>query len=196
MRRSFGASTYVVAGVGEAEKAHLLRKVRLWLWIFIVGLALSGITAFPLVHEVKLLVRGAIAFGIPARLPDMFGWLVRVRDALVRTAAEYPFLAYGTDWLGFAHLVIATAFVGPLRDPVRNRWVFTFGLIGCAGVVPLALIAGSLRGIPVFWQMVDCSFGIFGCLPLLLCLRYVSILETMDGRFAPRRADARVKQFS
>jgi len=35
----------------------------------------------------------------------------------------YPFIAYGTDWLAFAHFVIAIAFIGPWRDPVRNVWV-------------------------------------------------------------------------
>ena len=39
-------------------------------------------------------------------------------------------------------------FVGLLLlDPVRNKWVFTFGLIGCAGAV--ALIAGAVRAIPI-----------------------------------------------
>jgi hypothetical protein len=196
MMESFGASTYVVAGIGEAEKSALLRRVRLWLWIFIVGLVLSGVTAFPLVHETKWLVRGAVALGIPGQLPQVFTWLVRVRDAVNLMAADYPFLAYGTDWLAFAHLVIAVVFVGPLRDPVRNRWVFTFGLISCAGVVPLALIAGSLRGIPISWQMIDCSFGILGCLPLLLCMRCVSILEATDSRFARRGQGHRVGQLS
>ncbi|SCF41963.1 hypothetical protein [Micromonospora mirobrigensis] len=32
-------------------------------------------------------------------------------------------MLYGTDWLAFAHLVLAVAFWGPLRDPVRNVWV-------------------------------------------------------------------------
>ncbi len=192
---NFGASTFVRGEMGRTEKAALLWQVRVWLLIFIAGLALSGITAFPLVHEMKLLVSWAVSLGLPNRVPGMFGWLLRVQEGLEWSAQRYPFLAYGTDWLAFAHLVIAVAFVGPLRDPVRNRWVFTFGLIGCAGVIPLALIAGSLRGIPIYWQMIDCSFAIFGCLPLLLCLRYVSILEATDSRFAPPRVE-RARQFS
>jgi len=75
-------------------------------------------------------------------------------------------------------LAIFIAFVGPWRDPVRNRWVLEFGLIACAGVLPLALIAGPLRGIPFFWRLGDCSFGIIGAIPLLIALRAVSRLES------------------
>lgn len=164
------------------NEARLRRRVRVWLWVFIVGLVLSGVTAFPLVHEVGWLVRGTAWLGAPGWAPGLFGWLVRVRNGLEATAGAYPFLAYGTDWLAFAHLVIAAAFLGPLMDPVRNKWVFQFGLIGCAGVVPLALIAGAVRGIPVYWRMIDCSFGVFGCVPLLLCLSYVNRLERLDAQ--------------
>jgi hypothetical protein len=103
-----------------------------------------------------------------------------VLDGTTATNRIYPFLAYGTDWLAFSHLVIAVAFIGPLRDPVRNRWVLAFGVIACAGVVPLALIAGQVRGIPFYWRLIDMSFGVFGALPLLLCLHYVRRLERMS----------------
>jgi hypothetical protein len=82
-------------------------------------------------------------------------WIERVFTALTATNVNYPFLAYGTDWLAFAHLVIATAFIGPYVDPVRNKWVITFGLIACAGVIPFVLIAGSVRGIPFPWRLVE-----------------------------------------
>jgi hypothetical protein len=59
---------------------------------------------------------------------------------------------YGTDWLAFAHLVIAVAFWGPLRDPVRNIWVIEWGMIACVGIVPLALFAGPVRDIPLWWS--------------------------------------------
>jgi hypothetical protein len=36
----------------------------------------------------------------------------------------------------------------------------TFGLIASAGIFALAFIAGPVRGIPWFWTLVDCSFGI------------------------------------
>ena len=104
-------------------------------------------------------------------------WLRRVHEGIVHTNRDYPFMAYGTDWLAFGHLVIAVAFLGPLIDPVRNKWVLVFGIIACAGVLPLALIAGAIRGIPFYWRLIDCSFGVIGVVPLLICLRYVRQLE-------------------
>ena len=154
--------------------ADHLRRIRMYLVLFIVGLALSGITAFPLVGETAMLLRIANAV---APHSAMQAWVARVHAALVNTGRDYPYLAYGTDWLAFAHLVLATAFLGPWRDPVRNRWIFQFGLIACAGVLPLALIAGPIRGIPLFWRLGDCCFGVCGAIPLLLALRHVNALE-------------------
>ena len=156
-----------------------LRRIRFWLAIFIIGLVLSGITAFPLQTElgwfVSLLHAGWLR---PiAQFTGLLPWVERVDDALRNTNAFYPFLAYGTDWLAFAHLMIAIAFVGPWIDPLRNKWLITFGLIACASVIPLALIAGSIRGIPFPWRLIDCSFGIFGSIPLMLCRRSVLALE-------------------
>ena len=39
----------------------------------------------------------------------------------VRALLAFFIIAYGTDWLAFAHITIAVAFLGPLKDPVRNR---------------------------------------------------------------------------
>jgi hypothetical protein len=49
--------------------------------------------------------------------------------------------------------------------------VLKCGLICCAAVIPLALIAGQVRDIPLYWRLIDCAFGVFGALPLLYCLR-------------------------
>src|SRR5215204_5379719 len=144
------------------------QRIRVWLWVFIVGLILSGLTAFPLESELGLLAKWMDA-DARGGTSGLAAWIVRVRDGLIDTNAKYPFLAYGTDWLAFAHLVIAVAFVGPWRDPVRNRWVVTFGLIACAGVIPLALIAGAVRGIPPYWRLIDCAFGVAGAALLWPC---------------------------
>ena len=61
----------------------------------------------------------------------MARWLRHVSDGLEVVDRDYPFLAYGTDWLAFAHLVIAVSFIGPIRDPVRNIWGVEFGMIAC-----------------------------------------------------------------
>jgi hypothetical protein len=158
---------------------RLLRSIRIWLTVVILGLILSGITAFPLQRELHLLVHIATQLNLPLHAPALNAWLVRVNDALTDTDTRYPFLAYGTDWLAFAHLVIAVAFVGPWRDPVRNKWIITWGLIACASVPLLALIAGPIRGIPLYWRFIDCSFGLICCLPLLAIRRLIAQLEAL-----------------
>jgi hypothetical protein len=155
------------------DKTRLIGRIRLWLAVVIAGLVVSGVTAFPLETEV-----GWFASHLSGvRLPGLIAWLNRVHEALATTNRAYPFLAYGTDWLAFAHLVIAVAFIGPWRDPVRNRWVVEFCLIACAGVPFLALIAGPVRGIPFYWRLIDCTFGVFGAIPLVLCLRDIRRLQ-------------------
>jgi hypothetical protein len=104
-----------------------------------------------------------------------------VREGLRDMYAHYPWIAYGTDWLAFAHLVLAVFFVGPLLNPVRNTWVLQAGLIGCAMVIPLAQIAGPARGIPWGWRLIDCSFGVFGALPLYYCLRLTRRMEKQQA---------------
>lgn len=161
----------------------LRRRIATLTWVFIIGLVLSGATAIPLQREVDALVN---LTGVSQRLQDPVSagspvwafWLTRVQAALRGTGQHSPFLFYGTDWLAFGHFVIAVAFVGVLRDPVRNRWLFTFGMIACALVVPYALIFGAVRGIPIWWRLIDCSFGVFGIIPLWLCQRWVAELET------------------
>ena len=162
-------------------------RVKVWLWIFIVGLVLSGLTAFPLETEIRAFAKFVHA-DANAATSGFAAWIARVRDGLIDTNAKYPFLAYGTDWLAFAHLVIAVAFVGVLRDPVRNIWVVEFGMIACAMVIPLALIAGPIRDIPFGWRLIDCSFGVFGIVPLAICRREIKRLEieTAGARLTAR----------
>src|SRR5688500_4014560 len=161
----------------------LIRRARALLLAFMAGLVVSGLTAFPLETELRWLTRvlGADAATTTAGEPGLLRWLVVVRDAVIDTNARYPFLAYGTDWLAFAHLVIAVAFIGPFRDPVRNSWVVTFGLIACAAVIPLALVAGAVRGIPLYWRLIDCSFGVGGAALLWPCARAIQELEAGGG---------------
>src|SRR5437016_793366 len=101
------------------EHQRLLKHIRILIVVFMVGLIVSGLTAFPLESEIRALC---------ARLPDaasihpspLTAWLLTVQDGIIQTNRRYPFIAYGTDWLAFAHLVIAILFIGPLRDPVKN----------------------------------------------------------------------------
>ncbi|MGX5679863.1 hypothetical protein [Schumannella luteola] len=151
--------------------------IRAWIVFFMVALVVSGVTAFPLLEELTLGSGILHSWGVGQWMPALVDWIDVVRDGLADTYASYPWLAYGTDWLAFAHLVIAVAFIGPFRDPVRNVWVIQWGMIACVGVIPLALIAGSIRGLPWGWMLVDMSFGVFGIIPLLIILRLTRRLE-------------------
>jgi hypothetical protein len=140
---------------------RLHRQIRAWILFMMAAIVLSGVTAFPLETELTWLQRYS------DHLPSSVAvWLQKVYVALHDTNARYSFLAYGYDWLAFAHLVIAMAFIGPLRDPVRNVWIIEWGMLCCIAVFPLALIAGPIRNIPFFHQVIDCCFGLLGLIPL------------------------------
>lgn len=158
------------------SKEALLRRYHWVLGLFITGLVLSGLTAFPLLHELRLMASwlGIENHAAYSQHEGLSFWLGYVWHGLEVTQAQFPFVAYGTDWLAFGHLMIAVFFmVGPWRDPVGNAWVLKVGLFACAAIFPLALICGEIRSIPMVWRLVDCSFGFFGALPLLYCLRLV-----------------------
>ncbi len=109
----------------------LLRRIKRLTWFFIVGLVISGATAIPLNWELDLLVNwfGLAGQDSTSATSELARWLLTAREALHAVSAQHPLLSYGTDWLAFGHFVIAIAFVGALRDPVRNRWLYDFGLI-------------------------------------------------------------------
>ncbi len=154
------------------------RRIRFLLIFFMLALATSGLTAIPLRWEVALLNQW---FGMNSLLqrvwPSFTEWLSRVNDGVQTGYGRYPLLAYGTDWLAFGHVAIALAFIGPLRDPLKNLWVIEFGMMACLLVIPWALIFGSLRGIPFFWTLVDMSFGVAGIIPLWFARRSILGLE-------------------
>jgi len=166
----------------ENKKDTLVRRVRLLLEMFVIGLILSGLTAIPLQWEIDTLAScmGIAPEASPQSLTGLDRWIAFVRLGLRETDQRYPFLAYGTDWLAFAHLMIAVAFLGPLIDPVRNAWVITFGLIACAGVIPTAMIFGPIRGIPLNWRLIDCASGVVGAVPLGLARYYTAKLAKTD----------------
>ena len=150
----------------------LLKKSRLLIVFFIIALILSGVTAFPVETELQWLQQH------PSMVPAFAEiWLKDVYAAFVETNAQYPMLAYGFDWLAFAHIVIAMAFIGPLKDPVKNKWIIDWAILACLAVIPLAFIAGPIRHIPMFHILIDCSFGVIGLIPLLICRQWIKQLE-------------------
>ena len=163
---------------------NLLLRYRVLLGGFIAGVVLAGATAFPLTWEIALLAKWLQS--APIQFAPLTDWVVRVSGGLAETDAKYPFLAYGTDWLAFAHLMIAIAYVGPYREPIRNRWILEWGLICCAAVIPLALICGPIRGIPWGWTLVDCLFSIVGAPVLWVLWKWSKELERQE-QTEPRR---------
>ena len=166
---------------------RLRARLRAWTLFFIVGIVLSGATALPIRTQIALGARVlGEDFSAEGRVPSHVAtWLRTVRDAVETTADRAPLMFYGTDWLAFGHFVIAIAFVGALRDPVRNRWLYQFGMIACALVPVWALVFGHIRGIPGWWQMIDASFGVAGFVPMWLCHRWAGRLER-NGKGGPR----------
>lgn len=149
-----------------------LRNIRRLLLLFMVALMLSGLTAVPLITLTGTLATWTGPVGGP-----LYTWARFAADAVAHVAETYPMLFYGTDWLAFAHVVIALAFIGPIRDPVRNRWVVEWGLWCCALVIPVAFFWAPVRGIPFFWRCVDAAFGLLGSIPLFLVLRLARRME-------------------
>jgi hypothetical protein len=146
--------------------------IRRWILLFMVALVLSGITAVPLAQLTALLATLTVPLG-----GALAAWSGTVAVAVADVASRHPFLFYGTDWLAFAHLVIALLFIGAYRDPVRNKWIIQWGLWSCALVVLVSFAWAPVRGIPFFWRCVDASFGVIGALPLLLVLRRIRAME-------------------
>src|SRR5215213_9029173 len=155
------------------DPAQTLKRIRAFIIFFMIVLALSGITAFPVYTELKFMHEHP-PFPQGSALQN---WLERVWTGVKEANDKHPFLFYGFDWLAFAHLLIALLFIGPYKDPVRNKWIIDWGILACIAVIPLACIAGPIRGIPWFHILIDCSFGIIGIIPLLAVKRWISKLE-------------------
>ena len=160
----------------------LQKKIRLLLLLFIAGLIVSGLTAFQIKAQLEI---GHTYIQQYNWNNPLTNWLELVYTGVKETDFRYPFIAYGTDWLGFAHLIIAVAFIGPFREPIRNIWVVQFGLIACISIIPFAWIAGEIRDIPYFWRLIDCSFGVVGGLLLWQCLLLIKKL----AKTAPATSD-------
>ena len=133
-------------------------RVRVCTWLLIAGLTISGLTAIPISSELAI---GRATLGgdwsARGRLPAwVTSWLRTLDEGLAVTAAQAPFMFYGTDWLAFGHLMIE------------------FGMIASMLVPLWAVIFGQVRGIPLWWRAIDCSFGVGAFIPAWLCLRWTA----------------------
>jgi len=152
----------------STDKNSLERKIRLAIWITIIGLVLNGLTAFALHYELN------IALHFNSLLPaSIYNWLVQVRGAVIENEERFPFMLYGYDWLGFAHILIAILFIGALKDPIKNEWVVKFGMIAAALSVLMALVFERFRSVPLAWSMIDISVGVAAFAVLYFCNRWI-----------------------
>ncbi|GAL82943.1 hypothetical protein MYP_169 [Sporocytophaga myxococcoides] len=163
----------------KTESLKLRARIKFLICLFIAGLILSGLTAFPLETELFFIRNAAQQLLEPDN--PLYLWVDKVYIGLHDTNIHYPFLAYGTDWLAFAHIVIAIIFIGPLKDPVKNIWVIHFGMFACIAVFPLAFIAGEIRDIPFYWRVIDCMFGAIGVIPLMYCDKYIKRIIRIEN---------------
>ncbi|MEO5643599.1 MAG: hypothetical protein ABIQ40_18195 [Bacteroidia bacterium] len=156
----------------QAGDSIILSRIRKWIIAFMILLILSGITAFPVQTELHFLLHHQNF------IPDFFiPWLRIIGDAIDDTASKYPYLLYGYDWLAYSHIIIALFFIGVYLNPIQNAWVLRIGMIACCGIFILAAVCGQIRGIPFFWTLIDCSFGVFGMIPLLIVQKQINRLE-------------------
>lgn len=72
-----------------------LRQIRIAIFIVIFGLVISGVTAFPLLHELniisKLLAGSATD---PSAHSGFIQWILLVQDVREETYERYPFKGY------------------------------------------------------------------------------------------------------
>ena len=154
------------------DTLSIQKRIKILLWFFISCLVLSGLTAFPLGYEINILFN---IVGPETQLgqswPAMAEWISFVNTGIVETNKQYPFIFYGTDWLAFAHIVIAIAFIGPLRDPVKNIWVIEFAMIACDdnhGIIQLSRTTHTIN------QLSKAMIN-FRDIGIITCCRFASL---------------------
>ncbi len=145
------------------SRLNTLRKIKRLTLIFIILLAVVGFSVFPIVQILEAL-NPFLASNFPQSPLTLF--FNSVANALAYDQTHYPFMLYGLDWLGYAHLMIALVFIGPLRDPVKNIWVIEFGILACLLTLPAIFIFGYKNQIPLWWSFIDCTFGVIGAILL------------------------------
>ncbi|MBN1124905.1 MAG: hypothetical protein JXA82_07850 [Sedimentisphaerales bacterium] len=160
------------------KQQKLLYRIRFVLILFAIGLILSGIIFFPLKQQLDLLVRlCGPGTWVETVFSPMAYWIDRMHEATIDVHRDHAFVFYCTDWVAFAMIIVGLAFWGPIRNPVRNRWVIEWGILISVLSVLTVLISAPLRGWPWFWLPFDSSFGILALVPLWLAHHWTCRLE-------------------
>lgn len=148
------------------------RQIRILILLFIILLVLSGVTAFFVETGLRYIIATLNIGGSVGQ------WLDYIHNTMAQLNESYPFVSYGYDWLAFGHLIIALFFIGAYKEPLKNNWVILYGMIACVAIFPTAFIAGFFRKIPIIWQLIDCSFGLFGLFLLFIINKKTKRLES------------------
>lgn len=146
-----------------------MKTIRIHLTLFMLILMLSGITAFPVQTEIGFMYAHLNDFPV-----EFHDWINRLYHNIHSTP---DVMFYGTDWLAFAHIIIALFFVPVLLDPKKYKANLYVGMAACLLIFPLAFICGPIRQIPFFHQLIDCSFGAIGITYLYFILQKINTLE-------------------
>ncbi len=153
------------------ETDQIKKSIKNWTLFFMISLALSGITAMPVQQELNWILQFSAQLN-----PTLLSFFRHIHNALLLATQVLPQLFYGYDWLAFSHIIIALFFIGVLKNPIQNIWVVEAGMAACILVFPFAFICGAIREIPFWWQLIDCSFGAFGLVPLLIIHKKIKTL--------------------
>lgn len=157
------------------KEKQLRLQIKIVIILTIVGLLANGASALPLRVEMNLLLSNSQWF--PQFVQD---WWVYVNQGVLETSEKYSFMRYGFDWLGFAHLLIAIAFIGPLRDPVKNQWVVQWGMIAAALSIVMAFGWERVRNIPIWWSFIDGGISYAAFVLLWICNRWIQKLKMIS----------------
>lgn len=149
-----------------------MKTIRFHLVLFVIILALSGITAFPIQTEINYMYANLKHFPL-----EFHEWITRLYNNMNSTP---DVMFYGTDWLAFAHIVISLFFVPVYLDPIKHKANLYVAMAACFMIFPLAFICGPIRNIPFFHQLIDCSFGVIGMLYLYFILKKINKLQVQQ----------------
>ena len=137
------------------------------------GLFVSGVTIWPWDIELSFAISALQAIAGPEPLIQL---LQDIQQDMRLLEQSNSFVLYVADWLAFAHLVLAVLFLMALKNPIRNVLVVRFGILCSLSVPVLAITCIPMRGIPLFWVLIDSSFALCA-IPLWIALKDIRKLE-------------------
>lgn len=162
------------------ESRKIRRRIRFLLFVVILGLGFGCQMVWLVEPELEWMNR---VLGEGSSLGQLFpalsGWIGHLHQGIIETYSRYPFIAYCMDWLAFTQLAYIVFFLGAIRDPVRNLWIIQSGMLICLIHLFIAFGCGTFRGIPLFWQLIDSSFGAAGFVILFIVYRNVIFLRNL-----------------